>query len=83
MLDAGIVAMFFTSLISVCTILGIQAQPINWDADIIASPLELQNEKHDALSQYFGDQIQNETLFRSREAMEKLVGSFEDVANDR
>ena len=56
---------------------------INWDEDIIASPLEVQNEKLDALSHYFGSQIQNETIFRSKEAMQKIVGEFEDVPKER
>ena len=60
----------------------IKAQ-INWDSDIIASPDELQQAKYDALSKYFGDQIDNSTLFRTRDVMQKLVGDFEDVPQNR
>jgi hypothetical protein len=40
---------------------------------------ELEAEKHDALSQYFGKEIQNADLFRSYERMRSLVGDIEDV----
>uniref|UniRef100_A0AC34QUC2 Peptidase M14 carboxypeptidase A domain-containing protein n=1 Tax=Panagrolaimus sp. JU765 TaxID=591449 RepID=A0AC34QUC2_9BILA len=62
---------------------GIFGQIINWDSDIIANPQELQLAKNDMLEKYFGSQIDNTTLFRSREIMEEIVGNFEDVSKDR
>lgn len=63
-------------------LVAIDAQ-INWDSDIVASPSELQQAKNDALSRYFGSQIDNSTLFRTRDVMKDLIGDFEDVPRDR
>uniref|UniRef100_A0A915DBI3 Peptidase M14 carboxypeptidase A domain-containing protein n=1 Tax=Ditylenchus dipsaci TaxID=166011 RepID=A0A915DBI3_9BILA len=52
---------------------------IDWNSDIVPSDQELKAEKHDALTQYFGDKIEGGKLFRSHETMQKLVGNFTDV----
>lgn len=52
---------------------------IDWNSDIVANPQEVQAEDHDALANYFGEQMNNPELFRSYEAMKQLVGEFKDV----
>lgn len=81
MRDAGNIVCIFVAFLSFLQLTS--TSPINWDSDIIASPVEVLNEKYDALSHYFGKQIQNESLFRSLDGMKNIVGEFEDVPKDR
>uniref|UniRef100_A0A7E4US46 Peptidase_M14 domain-containing protein n=1 Tax=Panagrellus redivivus TaxID=6233 RepID=A0A7E4US46_PANRE len=56
---------------------------IDWNSDIIASPIELAGANSDALAKYFGQGIDNATLFKTRDVMGELVGQFEDVSKDK
>ncbi|VDM42037.1 unnamed protein product [Toxocara canis] len=52
---------------------------LDWNSDIVATDAELELAHHDALSKYFGDLINNDSIFYSRERMQQLVGAFIDV----
>lgn len=52
---------------------------IDWNSDIVPTDQELEEAKKDALSTYFGKQVDNGKLFRSYEYMLKLVGEHVDV----
>ncbi|CAK5124736.1 unnamed protein product [Meloidogyne enterolobii] len=53
--------------------------PIDWNSDIVPNQAELNAQNNDALSKYFGTDINNLEIFRSYEIMQKLVGEFKDV----
>ncbi|WKX89640.1 hypothetical protein Q1695_008916 [Nippostrongylus brasiliensis] len=55
------------------------SQNINWDSDIIASPMESQYAERDALSMHFGASKADVTIFPSYEIMKKKIGPFVDV----
>jgi hypothetical protein len=52
---------------------------IDWNSDIVPTDQELETAKKDALSVYFGSQVESGSLFRSYEDMLKLVGDHVDV----
>lgn len=56
---------------------------LDWNSDIVATDVELALARHDALSKYFGGLINDESVFYSRERMQKLVGNFIDVDASR
>uniref|UniRef100_A0A914L0K0 Peptidase M14 carboxypeptidase A domain-containing protein n=1 Tax=Meloidogyne incognita TaxID=6306 RepID=A0A914L0K0_MELIC len=53
--------------------------PIDWNSDIVPNQAELKAQNNDALSKYFGTDINNLEIFRSYEIMQKLVGEYKDV----
>jgi hypothetical protein len=59
-----------------------QIASIDWNSDIVPSQNELQAQKNDPLTKYFGDRIEDQHLFRSYETMERLLGEFKDVPLD-
>uniref|UniRef100_A0A915B254 Peptidase M14 carboxypeptidase A domain-containing protein n=2 Tax=Parascaris univalens TaxID=6257 RepID=A0A915B254_PARUN len=56
---------------------------LDWNSDIVATDVELALARHDAVSKYFGSLINDESVFYSRERMQKLVGNFIDVDASR
>lgn len=60
-----------------------KTRAIDWDSDIVPTNDELENAKRDALSMYFGKDVENDKLFRSFKSMDKLVGKHIDVPIER
>uniref|UniRef100_A0A0R3RU60 Peptidase_M14 domain-containing protein n=1 Tax=Elaeophora elaphi TaxID=1147741 RepID=A0A0R3RU60_9BILA len=56
---------------------------INWDAEIVATPEELNLSHHGPLWTYFGNEVENISIFHSREYLQKRVGKFKDVDPER
>lgn len=52
---------------------------IDWNSDIVSSAFEKEEEKKDALSLFFGQQINDTKLFRTRQIMRQHIGPIIDV----
>lgn len=52
---------------------------VDWNTDIVATKNELMQSRNDALWQYFDSIVESDELFKSRDAMKKIIGEFKDV----